>query len=450
VVALAILSVLSAFILMHYFGKDVISSLTYASDPDWWCTPAVARTEGIGVHCFGDYASVVGSAAEQNPWAPAHGTASNYPAAGMLPQALFGAIGNLFGSAGLGTIAYLAVVTGALLVPSIWATRGKPTGIRLVTVALFGVLSIPSLMTLDRGNNVALAVPALLAYLVALRKKRYSTVVVAVIAASLIKPQFVLLIVILLMLRKWKYALAAVLGVGITNLLAYLIWPKDFPATVWQTALAITHYGGGVPLTYQYPSNVSLPKGLYWIEVLIRQVTGASNNSWTAAHAGVVSVGILALVIVPLLLVGKRMPSHIAGVVLLACASLFTSTSWSYYLVFALAVGAVILRDPLERAGDPHTWQGAFDQLSLTLPQRVAVFFIVAAVAVTVMQVALPIGSTVPGQATVDFAQASLLHTSVDLAPVLWLLAIFGSIVAWALPDRLVNSTRISAMSSSN
>jgi hypothetical protein len=432
VIVLAALSLLSGYVLIHYFNKDVLSSITYDSN-DGWC---LIGTESIGTHCFGDYSSVVLSAAQQNPWIAVNGHVSNYPASGMLPQFLFGSIGALFGSHLVGLFAYLLVLTAALISPAIWASRGKTLTMRLLTVFLFGLFSAPALMTLERGNAIGFVVPALLAYLVALRRGNYTVVVIAIVLASLVKPQFALLVLALFILRKWRHAILAFSGVVAANLLAYLAWPRDFPETLWQSALAILRYGGGVSLADDFPANVSLAKGMYWVEHWARKLFGFSNlHSLTAQNAGMIGAAIVLIAMVILLILGRRLPSHVAGIVLLALTSLFVSTTWSYYLVFALPVAAIILRDPSNTELGRHRWRGVFDQALSSVPKKIAVALTVLAVAATVAQVPLPIGASIPGQPPVNFAGSVVVHTTVDAVPVLWLIAAFAILVAWLLPD---------------
>jgi hypothetical protein len=434
VIVLAALSALSAFILIHYYNKDVFSSLTYLAN-DTWCT--IGQGQGLGVHCFGDYASVVLSTAQQNPWLAAEGHISNYPASGMLPQWFFGAIGYLFNSHRVGLFLYLIVLAVALTAPAIWASKGKTPTMRMITIGLFGLFATPAIMTLERGNSIGFVVPALLAYLVALRRERYTIVVVATIIASLVKPQFILLVLVLIILRKWKYALITLGGALVANVLAYLVWPRDFPASLFQSADAILNYGGGVSLADQFPSNISLAKGLYWIELWTRFLIGRPNpHSWTAQNPMLASVVVLAVVIVTLIILGRRIPSHIAAIVLMACTSLFVGTSWSYYLVFALPIAAIMLRDPRSGVLDRYRWRGALDDLTGSIPKKIAVGITAVAVAATLMQIALPIGATIPGTPPADFAQATVLHTTVDFVPALWLLAVFVILLAWALPDK--------------
>lgn len=361
----------------------------------------------------------------------------------MLPQWFFGSVGALFDSKNVGLFAYLLVLVAALITPAIWSSKGKTISTRLITVGLFGVLSIPSLMALDRGNSIALAVPALLAFLVSLRRDRYSITVIAIVIATLIKPQFVLLAFALLALRKWRHFFVTIAGVVVANFLAYLMWPRDFPVTIWQTLVATLRYGG-VPLTDQYPPNVSLAKGFYTIEIWLRGMFGFSTqHSWADAHAGLLSIVLLLLVLGPLLAMGKRVPAHLSGILLVVCASLFVGTSWSYYLVFALCIAAVCLRDPLDARPSPHAWRGVLDREQGSFARKFASLAIVLATASTLMNVILPIAAQVPGLPPTDLSRTTLLHTTIDIVPVLWLVALAAILVAWALPERKPNPEQL-------
>ena len=66
-------------------------------------------------------------------------------------------------------------------------------------------------------------------FLVALCRQRWGLVAVMVVLAALIKPQFAVLAVVLFAARQWRLGGIAVAGVVISNLAAYLLWPRDFP-----------------------------------------------------------------------------------------------------------------------------------------------------------------------------------------------------------------------------
>src|SRR5262249_22599064 len=103
---------------------------------------------------------------------------------------------------------------------------------RLVVFVALGAAAIPAWMTIDRGNSVGFVVPIALVFLVALCRRRWGLVAIMVVLAALVKPQFAVLAVALFAARQWRLGGLAVAGGVISNLAAYLLWPRAFPKTI--------------------------------------------------------------------------------------------------------------------------------------------------------------------------------------------------------------------------
>ena len=160
---------------------------------------------------------------------------NNYPAAAMVPQMIFGLLGTWLHAPQLGLLGYLLVLTIAVLTPAVWAARGARGLERMVVFVVCGAAAIPAWMVLDRANSVALLAPVGLVFLVALCRRRWGLVAIMVVLATLIKPQFAVLAVVLFAARQWRMGGVAVAGAVTSSLAAYLLWPRDFPATIAQS-----------------------------------------------------------------------------------------------------------------------------------------------------------------------------------------------------------------------
>lgn len=426
-------ALLGSAVIAHYYENDVIASLSYLG-MDSRCIDDDLKN-GLGLHCFGDYSQVVDFAFRANPWsAGEHDLGSIYPAAGMLPQLIFGGIGFLFGAPRIGLALYLIALAVALFVPAVWAGRGKAYSLQLVAIALFGVVSIPAIMTLDRGNNVGFVVPAFLAYLVALRRGNHTAVMIAIVAATLIKPQFVILVFVFMALRMWKRTFLTIGIVVATNLLAYLAWPRVFPGSILESIGNALAFNGVTLLDTPYPANMSFSRGVYAVDAFVRSTLGLPPNEWLNEHGGVVGIGIALAIIAAVVVLGKRLPIHLGAIFLLAAASMFQAATYGYYLVFALAVAAVIMRDPAATEVDRYRWSGVLDPDGRNGWRGVSVGLIAFATAVSLTRLLLPHSFTVEfvGLPT----RSDLVATSGDLTPMLWLIAIVVSLLAWTLPQR--------------
>jgi hypothetical protein len=126
-----------------------------------------------------------------------------------------------------------------------------------------------------------------------------------------------------------------------------------------------------------------------------------------------IGVVVLVVFVVWILALGQRIPAVMAGIVLLSTAALSPAMVSRYYLVFALPIAAVVVRDP-----DGPTGSGIFDRrgtvgVRLWLPG----ICVSMAAALTIAQIALPGG-------VVEFTdQRFVIATTALLAPIVWLIA---------------------------
>jgi hypothetical protein len=438
-------SAATGFVLTQYSSVDVLSSLVSVPEDcflDWGTK--------IGRHCFSDYGWMVGMGMRADPWRepyPLFLPWYNYQpqpagalAAGFLPHVLFGVIGKWLHAPQLGLVGYLLALTIACLTPAVWAARGARGLERVVVFVALGAAAIPAWMAIDRGNSVGFVAPIALVFLVALCRRRWGLVAIMVILAALVKPQFVVLAVALFAARKWRLGGLALAGVVISNLAAYLLWPRDFPQTITQSIRNVLGFGSTAS-SFQPNAdiyNVSFGKGLLWIpdaDAALKSggTVGAVPEGFLAGPRSLIGYVVLVLVVVSIVALGRRIPPVMVGIALLATASMFPPASARYYLVFVLPVAALLARDP-----DGPPGAGIFDRLKALGDRRHAVGACVSlAVALTIAQIALlvrPIQAPIAGQmgAVGIVGSRPLVPTTVGLAPVLWLVACVAIIVSYA------------------
>jgi len=428
-------SAATGLVLAQYYSVDVLSSLLYPPDDCW-----VGLPTNIGRHCFNDYTIMVAGGMRPNPWEPypilvfSHyvPTHNNYPAAGMIPHVVFGLLGKWLGAPRLGLLGYLFVLTIACLTPAVWAARGARGLERLVVFAACGVAAVPAWIAIDRGNSVGFIVPIALAFLVALCRQRWGLVAVMVVLAALVKPQFALLAVALLAARQWRLGWIAVVGAVLSNLAAYLLWPRDFPGTIVQSIQGTLGYGNFESQTDI--GNISFGRALLMIPdtVKISQTGGEIPDGFLAGPRSLIGYGILVVVVVCVLALGRRIPPVMVGIVLLAAVSLSPAVTHTYYLVFVLPVAALVVRGP-----DGPPGSGIFDRLAaLGDHRRVVGICVSLAAALSIVQIAVPIlktqvGTGEPGVlGIVRFAP--LISTTAVLTPFLWLIACAAIIISYA------------------
>jgi hypothetical protein len=432
VLLVSALSVVRGFVLARYFSMDVLSTLVIHVPEDClldW--PAQ-----VGRHCFSDYSLVLSYGMRPDPWEPfplphfksAH---NNYSAAAMLPHMFFGYLGNWLHAQKRGLLGYLLALTIASFTPAVWAARGARGLERVVVFLALGVAAIPAWAVIDRGNSVGFVVPVALVFLVALCRRRWGLVAVMVVLASLVKPQFVVLVVALFAARQWRWGGFAVAGAVITNLAAYLLWPRNFPMTILQSIHGALGFGSSSSASSADVFNMSFAEGLLIIpdDIEAGETGGKMPADFIAGPRSLLGYVVLVLVVVCVVALGRRISPVMAGIVLLATASLFPSLVPSYYLVFALPVAALVARDP-----DGSPGSGIFDRPETVGGRRRAVGLWVSLAAVLTIAQMVPLGPPLWNQKMGGGALVPHILgvvTSVRLAPVLWLIACTAILVSY-------------------
>jgi hypothetical protein len=416
------------FVLNQYYSVDVTSSLI-AEPRD--CGPESGMR--TGVHCFSDFPVTEIAAMRPNPWEPIWQPLGlsppayqpmriEYPAAGMVPHLLLGSLGKWFDAPQLGLVITLAALTISVFAPAIWAARGARGLERIVVFVACGAAAVPAWVAIDRGNLVGLVAPIALVFLVALCRRRWGLVAIGVVLAALVKPQYAILVVVLFAARRWRLGGAAVAGLIFTNVAAYLLWPSDFPGTIAQSIHNAVGYTWWGPISGW--RNVSFANGLYWsTRKAVRFLTGHNMPEGLINPAeSLVGYAILVVVVVSVLVLGRRIAPIMAGIALLAAASLSPPVSWNYYLVFALPVAALVARDP---SGPPGS--GIFDRLAALGDHRRAVGICVSlAAAFSIAQIALP------GPRSTVSSTMTVVPTTALLVPLVWLMACAVIVVSYA------------------
>lgn len=433
VLILSALSVATGYLLIQIYSANLLASLLWVREDcllDWGMN--------IGSHCFSDYGMIVGAGLRPNPWEP-YGAfppdyqplLNRYPAAGMIPQLLFGLPAEWLGAPRLGLVGYLLALTIAVLSPAIWAARGARGLERVVVFVALGAAAIPVWTVIDRGNSAGFIVPIALAFLVALRRQRWGLVAVMVILAALVKPQFAVLAVALLAARQWRLGALAFVGVALSNIAAYLLWPQDFPETIAQWIHNLSSADSGATDV----KNVSFSRPFLLLPDLVKgaQTGGKIPDDFLAGPRSLIGFAILLVVTVAVIGLGRCIPPIMAGIAVLTTATLFPPVAMHYYLVFVLPIAAVLVRDP---DGPPGT--GIFDRIAAESGARRKVGICISlAVAVSIAQIAIPgqpVELPIYGQmgARGEVGTTPVVLTTVLLTPILWLVACAAIIVSYA------------------
>ena len=337
-------SVLAWWVAGSYFGVNIFSSISFFSD-DGWCAP----TDSLGVHCFGDFHYPIKMAMSDNPWSGEIGI-NPYTGLSMAPYWLFGHIIEVIGSVNVGLFFYMLLLFASLSVPFFWVSYGGEFEFWPLMALCVGPLAIPGIMALDRGNSVALIVGPLLWFLVSFIRNDSRQIIISMAILVAVKPQYGLLVILLVAYREWKLFLRTGVVIAGTQFLGYLLWPSNFPETILQSFRMTRSYQSISNVVDVYPPQISLASGVYYLEKLIRNLVGSQipySGFVSVQHQTKVGFLFVALLFTCLFFRGRHLPKFLTASILVAAISMISATTYAYYGVFALAIAAILIRNPL-------------------------------------------------------------------------------------------------------
>lgn len=400
---LAVVSVIGSWIGNHYLTVQVSEVLS--ADPFELCKQL--GDEGIGNHCFLDYYE--GAIAE------------NYPPASRAVFHPFTWLGGVTGSALVGLYAWLMVCAVALLSPLWWATRRQPT-LRWPLLVL-GVASSAFAGPLDRGNSVALVVPFLLAFAVGSLRAQPMLTVAGLVGAATIKPQYVALLMVPLVLGRWRDVVRSGVGIAVVQGIGFALGSAGFSTEARQFLRASLNRSSEYAVFDS--SNVSFSQTLHDVSRLFQGWMGWGTRLTDFEYANRNIIVLLLLVATTGLawLAARRRRSELVVIIGLVVASLSVGTTYYYYQCFVLVIAALVIRDP--RTADGRS--GVLDVV-----RRPALPTLLIGIATASTMFNLPIDSAYFGWYTNELGvviEATSISRSFTVP--LWVTAIGVALVGW-------------------
>lgn len=259
-----------------YINKKTLESISFYSS-DGWC---LDQFVSYGEHCFGDFSlGVLLSDQGGNVWIPSEKfPASTHPPLNYLVYRLFGFLWRFF-SSNVSVTAYLIFVSASLLSPFIMLKRELPKPKLFLFIMVYGVSTLPMLMTIDRGSSVALSIPFIaMSYYGHLRNKP-SFVIGGLVLASCVRPQFILLTLSLLIQRRYLTFAKALVMALFANVICFVLWdPQNYFRNMKSFIVASNKYSTNDMSTI-WPTNYSLSHGIWkFIDLLPFQFNSLNYN----------------------------------------------------------------------------------------------------------------------------------------------------------------------------
>jgi len=257
-----------AWVVGGYLRVELTEMIGYLIS-DGFCS---AGSEPVGEHCFSDFSVITDLLAASTFWDPANATATAYPASGWAVPVVVYLGATAIGSVQFATYVFLIVATLAVLSPAIWVSLGNWWKRGPTAFLVLGAGTAPVLIVLDRGNSTALVVLPLLIFALGLYRQRSTWIIGGIVASTLLKPQMIILVVALLALRRYRYALLSIafslLGIGFS----FVVWPGDRLLNIRDWLGNLLGYSDYGTLDVLYPYNLSAARSI----LTLIDITGLS------------------------------------------------------------------------------------------------------------------------------------------------------------------------------
>ncbi len=388
-VALSAVAVIYGGVRAFYYQVGFLESFSYYSDErplnaivNGWIGRDPSETL-VGIHAFGDYLLLNVWAQFSDPWGQLDGV--NY----LPPVILFHKVLGMFPYF-TGLTLFLVALAVCLIAPMVIATKGLPLPQRLLLITTLAVLTGPALATLDRANNQGFLPLLLFGFALAVLKERWGWAAVFIAIAATIKIYPIILIVTLIALRKYVWA---VVSVGLAAIAVLIALPFTSRASVGGLATII-----GDILQYQEKTteafleyNVSFTGGLANLFMML----GADSVAvWVAGNALLI-IALYAILVVPLLW-SERIPLWLRLILVISLTTALMPISYAYALNWVLAASALTV------------WVAGRSSMTQCFSNRTSIMLAVSLALVTAVLPVLIPGSAEAGRAAGATSLASL------------------------------------------
>jgi hypothetical protein len=336
-------SLLAIFFVARYKAIDVHEEWLFTTaDQSPTLRPLGSYILGEGGHIFSDFV-VPYEQVLKNPFNPGIPYAAPFL---VFLRGLF-SIGSYKFQLGV----FMTTSVLGLAVPALWASRGLSVSKGISLVALFGILPFPILFGLDRGNTQSLMLPLLFLISLWIERQRWSRSAAMIVVATCMKFYPLILIIPLIINRKFKLAAIACVASGATILLAM----TTFDAPLAQAVKDLIRITGGQAGS----GTLDRPIDFFNFQFYNWSLAGALSRLGDITHVPTLvslirsnpqapGIVLLAWIVGSLAFSWKLLPSWMRATMFLAPIQLCTAISYPYTMSWVLIPIAFAIRPPRE------------------------------------------------------------------------------------------------------
>jgi hypothetical protein len=338
------------WVISSYLGIIPIESVSFMMN-DGWCKPEIYNDGGtrfFGGHCFGDYELPLWLLAQDNIWLNPLGVPHPYTPTGMIPHLAAEFLLKYFESRQFVLFLYLLSLVLAVLIPALFATKRIDSAWRPYIVTALSFSSMPLLIAVDRGNSSILLLPFMYFAVKAYLHNEHTLLAACIIMGSMLRPQFVFLVVFFLAMRKIKMGALVALASVCIQTLGFVFWKNGFDVSIKSWLHNLQVFSGYVGLGYD---NASIATS----QSIWRLTSSFGLVEWDESpySSSLKYVGILFLLLVTfsIFLQKFRDSKGLVIIISLPLTLISPGISWAYYLFFAIVIGLFLI--------DAPTWGGS-------------------------------------------------------------------------------------------
>ena len=328
------ISFLAILVLGSYFDQPITQALSFDIE-DGQCDPA---TQGVGVHCFGDYQDIRKQLELAIIW---DGTRNPYPPSGLIANVVIKPFENLFGIRN-SLFIYTALLFLVVASPAIYSARkNKNRNTLMLRFSFLTIFAQPIISTLDRGNGSGFAVPFLTLYAFKIDRNSNWYATLAVAGAASIRPQFIVLAIGLLVFGQIKHFFISIFASISIILISFIFWPGNIRTNTTMWFSNITSYSSvaKTDVADKYPVNLSMRSAVDHIDTLVKN----SFSNWLQVNYVAISIALLIAIVGALFACRRTNTKSEVIIVSMSLPCLIPETSFVYYSMFTVVLGSLIL-----------------------------------------------------------------------------------------------------------
>ena len=246
------LSFIGILVLGNYYDQPITQALSFTVQDN------ERFDSGLGLHSFGDYQEIrYALPTEQYPnvWI---NSKFAYPPTALIPNYFAKLIQIEFGVQ-ISLYVYLFALICCLSVPALYAARTiETTTGKILTLLLLTVFAQPVIMTFDRGNSVAFALPFIFFFALNFLRQRIYLASLFLVSATAIRPQFILLGLAFLITRRTKAIMASTISSILIFFVSFLFMPGPYSTNIESWYSNLQNFAKGSRMNSIFPANLSL------------------------------------------------------------------------------------------------------------------------------------------------------------------------------------------------